>query len=111
MRYLALLIASLASAQDALRSAESLIAAGRYEPALATLRQNSARTARCPLQGPDVPGLKERSGPHLLASKAYEGLNDPSQAVAEAEAALNLEPRSEAAHLQLGQIFLTHNTP
>ena len=32
----------------------------------------------------------------MLASKAYDGLNDPARAVAEAEAALQLDPRNEA---------------
>src|SRR5207248_2911382 len=48
---------------------------------------------------------------HVLASKAYDGLNDPAQAVREAEAGLALDPGSEAAHVQLGEIFLSHNTP
>jgi tetratricopeptide (TPR) repeat protein len=47
----------------------------------------------------------------VLASKAHDGLNDPAQAVAAAENALRLDPRSEAAHLQLGYIFLSRNTP
>jgi tetratricopeptide (TPR) repeat protein len=95
MWILTLLLASAAWAQDALAPAERLIAEGRYQPALDTLQQGSAHTARW----------------HLLASKAYEGTNDLARAVDEAEAALSLEPWSEAAHLQLGQIFLSHNTP
>jgi predicted Zn-dependent protease len=95
MLYIALFMASLAMAQDTLAPVERQIAAGRYQDALEALQQNPARAFRW----------------HLLASKAYEGLNDPARAVSEAEAALALEPRSEAAHLQLGQIFLSHNTP
>ncbi|HEX9370160.1 MAG TPA: tetratricopeptide repeat protein [Roseiflexaceae bacterium] len=48
---------------------------------------------------------------HLLASKAYAEAGDAAHAVAEAEAALAIDPRSEAAHLQLGQIFLSNHTP
>jgi len=48
---------------------------------------------------------------HVLASKAYGAMNVPARAVAEAEAALRLNPRSEAAHVQLGYIFLSRNTP
>ena len=95
MWILALLLASAACAQDALAPAERLIAEGRYQQALDTLRQSAPHTARG----------------HLLASKAYEGANDLARAVEEVEAALSLEPRNEAAHLQLGQIFLSHNTP
>jgi tetratricopeptide (TPR) repeat protein len=47
----------------------------------------------------------------VAASKAHDGLNDPARAVAEAEAALAIDARYEPAHLQLGQIFLTRNTP
>src|SRR6476659_11110408 len=95
MLYIALLLASLAMAQDTLAPVERQLAGGRYQDALAALQQNPERGFRW----------------HLLASKTYEGLNDPARAVSEAEAALALEPRSEAAHLQLGQIFLSHNTP
>ena len=48
---------------------------------------------------------------HLLASKAYDGLDDPARAVEEAEAALALEYLNESHHLQLAQIFLVRNTP
>ncbi len=95
MRSLLLLLASAAWAQDALTPAERLIAEGQYQAALEVVRQNSAPSVRS----------------HLLASKAYDGLNDLARAVAEAEAALAIEPRSEPAHLQLGQILLSHNTP
>jgi len=47
----------------------------------------------------------------LLSSRIYDGLNDPARAVAEAENAIENDPRNLAAHLQLGQIFLAHNTP
>lgn len=95
MWILALLLPSAAWAQDPLAPAERLIAEGRYQSALATLRQSSPHTARW----------------HLLTSNAYEGANDLAHAVEEAEAALSMEPRNQAAHLQLGQIFLSHNTP
>jgi tetratricopeptide (TPR) repeat protein len=48
---------------------------------------------------------------HLLASKIQDGLDDPARAVAEAQAAIELAPGNLAAYLQLGQIFLSHNTP
>lgn len=95
MRYAAILIASLALAQESLAPAERLIANGQYQSALDALRKDSDRSFRW----------------HLFASKAYEGIKDPGRAVAEAEAALALAPRNEAAHLQLGQIFLSNNTP
>lgn len=56
-------------------------------------------------------GAPDSAGKHLLASKAYDALGDAARAVNEAEAALALESRLEAAHLQLGQIFLSRNTP
>ena len=74
---------------------ERQIAAGRHREALSAL-------------------LSERERPaawHVLASKAYDGLNDPARAVAEAEEALRLDVRNEAAHVQLGFIFLSRNTP
>jgi len=74
---------------------EKLLAAGQYRAALANLEQVKDHPAAW----------------HVLVSKAYDGLNDPAQAVREAEAALALEPRSEPAHAQLGGIFLSHNTP
>src|SRR5258706_14988345 len=74
---------------------EKLLGGGRYRAALADLEQANERPAVW----------------HVLASKAYDGLNDPVQAVREAEAALALEPGSEPAHVQLGGIFLSHNTP
>jgi predicted Zn-dependent protease len=97
MRALCLLALSFhaVAAQDPLAQADRFIAAGQFRQALAALAQNPPRNARF----------------HLLASKAYDGLNDPARAVSEAEAALALEPRNEAAHLQLGQIFLSRNTP
>jgi superkiller protein 3 len=84
----------LAVPEDGLLSAEKLMAAGKYQPALEILSAEPASVRR-----------------HLLSSQAYDGLNDPARAVEQAEAALALDPRSEAAHLQLGQIFLGHHTP
>lgn len=95
MRYAAILMAGLALAQDTLAPVERLIADGKHQAALEALEKNLARPVRW----------------HLLASKAYEGTNDLPQAISEVEAALRIEPRNEAAHLQLGQIFLSHNTP
>ncbi|MDX1981211.1 MAG: tetratricopeptide repeat protein [Bryobacteraceae bacterium] len=81
--------------ETSLREVEKLIAAGRFPQARQALE--------------DVPrGSAHR---HLLASKIYDGLNDPGRAVEEAEAALAIDPRQEAYHLQLGQIFLARNTP
>ena len=83
----------LATPEDSLLTTEKLIAEGEFGKAL------------------DLLGAQPTSfGQHLLASKAYDGLNNPAEAVRQAEAALALVPRSEAAHLQLGQIFLSHNT-
>nr|MDQ2900047.1 tetratricopeptide repeat protein [Acidobacteriota bacterium] len=48
---------------------------------------------------------------HLTASKIFDALNDPARAVEEAQSALDGNSRDEAAWLQLGQIFLAHNTP
>ncbi|HYI93013.1 MAG TPA: tetratricopeptide repeat protein [Bryobacteraceae bacterium] len=73
---------------------ERSISAGRFREALAQLERVSERPAAW----------------HLLASKAHDGLNDPARAVMEAEAAIAQEPGSEAAHVQLGFIFLSRNT-
>lgn len=73
---------------------DKLIADGAHRQALEKLSAWPASVAR-----------------HLLASKAFDGLNQPAEAVREAESALALDPRSEAAHLQLGQIFLGRHTP
>ena len=90
----AALLLLLAATEDALVTTEKLIAVGNYGQALAALTSEPVSLRR-----------------HLLASKAYDGLNDAPRAVEQAEAALSLDPRSEAAHLQLGQIFLGHHTP
>jgi tetratricopeptide (TPR) repeat protein len=91
-----LLLAVIANAQDKLAEAERLVAAGDYKAALAILESPSV-----------AQGLRR----HLLASRAYQGVKNPVRAVEEAEAALALDPANEAAHLQLGQIFLSYNTP
>jgi tetratricopeptide (TPR) repeat protein len=83
-----------AAAEDSLRTVEQLIAIGQYRAAL----DASAKASPSPAL-------------HVLRSKAYDGLGDPKHAVEEAEAALAIDARFEAAHLQLGQIFLGHNTP
>ncbi|MBI2685667.1 MAG: tetratricopeptide repeat protein [Acidobacteria bacterium] len=77
-----------------LRGIEKLIAAGQHREAL---------------QGLGV--LPDSFDKRLLASKALDGMGDAQRAVTEAEAALAIDPRAEAAHLQLGQIFLGNNTP
>lgn len=74
---------------------ERTISAGRHREALAQLERLQERPAAW----------------HVLASKAHDGLNDPARAVAEAERALQLDPGNEAAHVQLGYIFLSRNTP
>jgi len=73
---------------------EQLIASGRHREALTR-----------------AGALPESLQKHLLASKALDGLGDAAGAVREAEAALAISPAAEAAHVQLGQIFLGNNTP
>jgi tetratricopeptide (TPR) repeat protein len=82
------------STSATLREIESAIAAGKFSEALRLLAAYPASVDK-----------------HLLASKAYDGMGDAARAVSEAEAALKLAPAHEAAHLQLGQVFLSHNTP
>lgn len=94
MRLPLLMIAAIAWGQDQLGSVERLLAASQPKQALDLLQS-----------------MPQSYGWHLLASRAYEALNDPAKAVEQAEAALALNPKGEAAHLQLGQIFLSHNTP
>lgn len=74
---------------------EQSLGGGRYRAALEQLSSIEPRDARW----------------HGLASRAYDGLNDPANAVQEAEQALRLDPRQPAYHLQLAQIFLARNTP
>jgi protein O-GlcNAc transferase len=74
---------------------ERLIAEGNYRQALTILENTQPVNAKW----------------HLLASKIFDGLNDPARAVREAESALDLEPGNESHHLQLAQIFLARNTP
>jgi tetratricopeptide (TPR) repeat protein len=78
-----------------LEGVERLLAQGRYQPALEHLERTSPKSARW----------------HFLASKAWDGLDDPARAVEEAEAALALDPAQEPIYLHLGQIFLTRHTP
>lgn len=94
MRWAPFVLAATAAAAD-LAGVERLAAAGRVREALAQLERSPDRSAQW----------------HLLASKLYDALGDPKQAVAEAENGLRIEPRNEALHLQLGSIFLGHNTP
>jgi tetratricopeptide (TPR) repeat protein len=58
-----------------------------------------------------IPPDKRDAQWHLLASKAEDGMNDAAKAVDEAQQAIDLDPRSEPARLQLAQIFLARNTP
>jgi tetratricopeptide (TPR) repeat protein len=58
-----------------------------------------------------IPPDKRDAQWHMLASKAEDGLNDAAKAVDEAQQAIDLDPHSEPARLQLAQIFLTRNTP
>ncbi|HEU0119583.1 MAG TPA: tetratricopeptide repeat protein [Bryobacteraceae bacterium] len=74
---------------------EQLVARGEYRAAQEQLSRLPQDTARW----------------HVLASRIADGNNDPASAARAAEAALRLDPRSEAAHLQLGGIFLSRNTP
>ena len=91
--HLVLLLALLAVAEFA--AIERRISSGDFRAALAQLELAAERPAVW----------------FVLASKAHDGLNDPAKAVSAAESALRLDPSSEAAHLQLGSIFLTRNTP
>ncbi|OYW08925.1 MAG: hypothetical protein B7X34_07710 [Acidobacteriia bacterium 12-62-4] len=74
---------------------EQLVAQGRYADAHKQLAELPSGTLRW----------------QLLASKIFDGLGDPASAVQHAEKALGLDPRSEAAHVQLGTIFLSRHTP
>jgi tetratricopeptide (TPR) repeat protein len=97
MRVAVLALSAVFAAYAAADAIETLIIGGNYSGALSAL--NSV-----PVQNRDARW-------HLLASKAEDGLNDPTKAVAEAQHAVDLDPRSEAARLQLAQIFLSRNTP
>jgi tetratricopeptide (TPR) repeat protein len=76
------------------------------EPALAAQRYREALSS---LEG--VPAGSRNAAWYLLASKAYDGLNDPRNAVESSQAAIDLDPAGEPPYLQLAQIFLTRNTP
>ncbi len=89
-----LVLLLLAPQDDALRQAERMIREGQFRQALAAIGDQPASVQR-----------------HLIAARAHDGLGDAAHAVEQAEAALAIDPKSEAAHLQLGQIFLGHNTP
>jgi tetratricopeptide (TPR) repeat protein len=89
------LLLLFAASDPNLQKAEQALARGDCRDALNQLSAVPARDARW----------------HLLASKAHDGLNEPTAAVAEAEEALRLEPRNPAHHIQLAQIFLSRNTP
>jgi tetratricopeptide (TPR) repeat protein len=93
---LAALIA-LAATEGEIANIEAQLTAGNYRVALTKLES--------------IPPQSRNSGWHLLASRAYDGLNEPAKAVEEAQTAIGAAPRSEAAYLQLAQIFLSRNTP
>jgi len=97
MRVAVLALSAVVAAYAAPDSIESRINAGNYSDALVVLNS--------------VPAQSRDAHWHLLASKAEDGLNDPAKAVAEAQQAVNLDPASEPARLQLAQIFLSRNTP
>jgi tetratricopeptide (TPR) repeat protein len=88
---------AFAAAAGEIAGIEAQITAGNYQVALTKLESLSLDS--------------RNSAWHLLASRAYDGLNDPAKAVQEAQTAINLSPRNEASHLQLAQIFLSRNTP
>ena len=83
------------TAAGPLADVERLISEGRPQDALAALEAISGRTAHW----------------HLVASRVFDQLDQPVRAASEAEAAVNLDPGSEANHLQLGQVLLTNNNP
>ena len=87
------LAAATAAAAPGISDAEALVSQGRFEQALEELEAAPSRNARW----------------HLLASRIFDGLKDPVRAAGEAQEAVDLDPGSEAHHLQLGQILLTHN--
>jgi predicted Zn-dependent protease len=90
-------LSAVLAAYAAPDSIESRINAGDYSGALIALNS--------------VPAQNRDARWHLLASKVQDGLNDPAKAVAEAQQAVDLDPASEPARLQLAQIFLSRNTP
>lgn len=77
------------------REVQKAIDAGQYQTALDRLGASKADDAQW----------------HLLASRAWDGLDNPARAVEEAENALRLAPGELAYHLNLAQIFLSRNTP
>lgn len=97
MRLAVLAFATVLAASAAPDSIETRVNSGDYSGALADLNS--------------VPAQNRDARWHLLASKVEDGLNDPAKAVAEAQQAVDLDPGSEAARLQLAQIFLSRNTP
>lgn len=74
---------------------ERALAAGNYEAAQKLLQSLPSGSAKW----------------HLLASRTYDGLKDPARAVSEAQQAISIDPVNLSAFLQLGQVFLGHNTP
>jgi tetratricopeptide (TPR) repeat protein len=78
-----------------LDAVEQALARGEYRAAIDQLSGMQTRDARW----------------HLLASRAWDALDDPAKAVAAAEEALKLQPGTPAYHVHLAQIFLSRNTP
>ena len=85
----------LQSANTSVTVAEQAVARGEYRLALEQLSASTPRDARW----------------HFLASRAWDGLNEPAKAVAEAEEALRIQPENPVYHVHLAQIFLSRNTP
>lgn len=94
MFWVALPITFVLLAADPLQPIEEMLARQQFKEVLAALDRQPQSARK-----------------HLLASKAYDALNRPAEAVSEAEKALSIDSKNEAAYLQLGQIFLSRNTP
>lgn len=92
-----LILALLAAMSADLNPAKKSLATGDYHSALKALES--------------IPSNDRTGDWYLCASKAWDGLNDPSKAVQFAQAAIERDPRNEFTHLQLAQIFLSRNTP
>ncbi|MGH9663247.1 MAG: hypothetical protein ACRD9L_02345, partial [Bryobacteraceae bacterium] len=71
---------AIAAVSRGVSTIEQQIAAGEFRAALAALQA--------------TPGPERNARWHLLASRAWDGIDDPAKAVEEAQAAINLDPRS-----------------
>jgi len=88
--------------------AAAMISAANFTAVEQQLDRGEYRSALNQLQV--VPAVERNAAWHLLASKAYDGLNDAARAVQEAQQAIGMDRRNQAAYLQLAQVFLTRNT-